>query len=236
MAARKPPQAWFWSHDIRGDQIKYVVTPGSHLMRLSSYGVGERRRFAALMYKEPGAERSYAIDLDAAALAAHLADTGARPVAITVDASGARPRFSVVQQHGPGPLCSAHVDLDEAGVRALVDDQHGLADIATYEVGGARRYAIVVEERTAPSWFLAGVTAHELDASLSRVRAYSDGGRPLLAAVAERVRGPSWAWYTDLDGDAVARSLENNSAYPIDLDATRDARGTRFTVVMVRNR
>jgi hypothetical protein len=243
MAARKPPQAWFWSHDIRGDQIKYVVTQGTHLMRLSSYGAGERRRFAALMYKEPGAERSYAIDLDAAALAAHLAETGARPVSITVDASGAIPRFSVVQQHGPGPLCSAHVDLDEAGVRALIDDAHGLADVATYEVGGARRYAVVVEERAAPSWFLAGVTAHELDAklleldaSLSRVRAYAEGGRLLLAAVAERVRGPSWAWYTDLDGDAVARNLENNSAYPIDLDATRDARGTRFTVVMVRDR
>jgi hypothetical protein len=54
--------------------------------------------------------------------------------------------------------------------------------------------------------------------------------------VAERARGPGWAWYTDLDGDAVARNLENNSAYPIDLDATRDARGTRFTVVMVRDR
>jgi len=243
MAARKPPEAWFWSHDIRADQIKHVVTPGMHLMRLSSYGAAERRRFAALMYKEPGAERSYAIDLDAAALAAHLADSGARPVAITVDASGESPRFSVVEQQGPGPLCSAHVDLDEAAVRALIDDQHGLADVATYEVGGARRYAVVVEERTAPSWFLAGVTAHELDAklleldaSLSRVRAYTDGGRPLLAAVAERARGPSWAWYTDLDGDAVARNLENNSAYPIDLDATRDARGTRFTVVMVRDR
>jgi hypothetical protein len=135
------------------------------------------------------------------------------------------------------------VDLDEAGVRALIDDQHGLADVATYEVGGARRYAVVVEDRATPSWFLAGVTAHELDAklleldaSLSRVRAYTEGGRLLLAAVAERVRGPSWAWYTDLDGDAVARNLENNNAYPIDLDAMRDARGTRFTVVMVRNR
>src|ERR1051325_1328044 len=122
MAARKPPQAWFWSHDIRGDQIKYVVTPGTQLIRLSSYGGPERRRFAALMYKEAGPERSYAIDLDAAALAAHLADTGARPVAITVDASDAGPRFSVVLQQGPGPLCSAHVDLDEAGVRARIDD------------------------------------------------------------------------------------------------------------------
>jgi len=244
MAARKPPEAWFWSHDIRGDQIKHVVTPGMHLMRLSSYGGGERRRFAALVYKEPGSDRSYAIDLDAAALAAQLGETGARPVAITVDSTEAGPpRFSVVLQHGPGPLCSAHVDLDEAGVRALIDDQHGIADVATYVAGGVRKYAVIVEERTGPSWFLTGVTAHqldarllELDASLVRLRAYSEDGKQALVAVAERSRGGGWAWYTDLDGDAVARSLENNSAYPIDLDATRDPRGTRFTVVMVRDR
>jgi hypothetical protein len=255
MAARKPPEAWFWSHDIRGDQIKHVVTPGMHLMRLSSYGSGERRRFAALVYKEPGADRSYAIDLDAAALAAQLGETGARPVAITVDSAEAGPpRFSVVLQHGPGPLCSAHVDLDEAGVRALIDDQHGIADVATYVAGGVRQYAVIVEERTpgssapgfpreAQSWFFAGVTPHqldarllELDASLVRLRAYSEDGKQALVAVAERSRGAGWAWYTDLDGDAVARSLENNSAYPIDLDATRDQRGTRFTVVMVRDR
>jgi hypothetical protein len=34
----------------------------------------------------------------------------------------------------------------------------------------------------------------------------------------------------------VARNLETNAAYPIDLDATRDERGVRFTVVMVRDR
>src|SRR5690349_680351 len=109
MAARKPPEAWFWSHDIRADQIKYVVTPGMLVMRLSSYGSGDARRFAALMYKEAGLERSYAVDLDAAALATKLQDTGARPVAITVT-EGAPLRFHVVLQQGPGPLCSAHVD------------------------------------------------------------------------------------------------------------------------------
>src|SRR6185503_16564361 len=243
MAARKPPEAWFWSHDIRADQIKHVVTPGMHLMRLSSYGSGDRRRFAALVYKDGGSERSYAVDLDAAALEAKLGETGARPVAITVDADEANPRFSVVLQHGPGPLCSARVDLDEAGVGALLDGEHVIADIATYVAGGARKFAVVVEERTAQSWLLTGLTPHqldtrllELDASLVRLRAYADGGQPRLVAVAERSRGAGWAWYADLDGDAVARNLENNGAYPVDLDATRDSRGTRFSVVMVRDR
>jgi hypothetical protein len=136
-----------------------------------------------------------------------------------------------------------HVDLDEAGVRALLDDQHCIADLATYVTGGARKFAAIVEERTGPSWLFVGLAAAELDAQLLahdaqlvRLRSYVEAGRPRLAAVAERARAASWAWYTDLDGDAVARNLESGSAYPADLDATRDDRGVRFTVVMYRER
>jgi len=242
MTARKPPETWFWPHDIKPNQIDTVVMPGTRLMRLSSYGSGTAQRFAALLYQEPGAERSYALDLDAATLAAQLQDTGARPVAITVDERTGARRFSVVLERGPGPVCSAHVDLDDAGVRALVDDDHRIADLATYLVDGARRYAAVIEQRPGASWLFTGVTAHELDArlvelgaALVRVRAYVQGGRPMFAAVAEPARSPRWAWYADLDGDAVARNLEANRAYPVDLDATRDARGVRYTIIMVRD-
>jgi hypothetical protein len=247
MAARKPPETWFWSHDIKSDQIDSVLMPGMRLVRLSSYGTGASRRFAALVFQEPGPARSYALDLDAAALAARVRDTGARPVGITVDVTGdvndGQPRFSVGLETGPGPLSSVHVDLDEAGARALLDDHHGIADLATYVVAGVRKYAVIVEEREGTSWLFTGVTAHELDAKLVeleavlvRVRAYKAGGRQEFAAVAERSRLTGWAWYADLDGDAVARNLEANSAYPFDLDATRDDRGARFTVVMYRER
>lgn len=243
MVARKPPESWFWSHDIKPDQIDSVLMPGMRLVRLSSYGTGTSRRFAALVFKEPGPERKYALDLDAAALAAQVESTGARPVAITVDASSGQPRFSVVLEAGPGPLSSVHVDLDEAGVRALLDEQHGVADFATYLAGGVRKYAVVIEERPGPSWLFTGVTAHDLDAKLLehgamlvRVRAFAAGGRPQFAAVAERSRVTGWAWYAELDADGVARNLENNDAYPFDLDATRDDRGVRFTVVMYRQR
>lgn len=243
MAARKPPETWFWSHDIKSDQIDSVLMPGMRLVRLSSYGAGASRRFAALVFQEPGRARGYALDLDAAALATRVRDTGERPVGITVDVNDGQPRFSVVLETGPGPLSSVHVDLDEAGARALIDDHHGIADLATYVVAGVRKYAVIVEEREATSWLFTGVTAHELDAKLVeleavlvRVRAYKAGGRQEFAAVAERSRLTGWAWYADLDGDAVARNLETNSAYPFDLDATRDDRGARFTVVMYRER
>src|SRR5215468_8907862 len=217
--------------------------PGTRLMRLSSYGPAERRRFAALIYQDTGPERSYALDLDAAALAARLHDTGARPVAITAgpaDGGDGAVRFSVVLETGPGPLSSVHVDLDEAGVRALLDDQHCIADLAAYTAGGARRFAVIVEERTGPSWLFVGASPAELDAqlleqgaALVRLRGYVGAGEG-VAAVAERARATSWAWYADLDADGVARKLEDNAAYPVDLDAVRDERGVRFTVVMYR--
>ncbi len=243
MASRKLPETWFWSHDIRSNQIDSVVTPGTRLSRLVSYGTGAARRFAALVYKEPGPDRSYALDLDAAALAAQLEASGARPVTITVDAEAAAARrFSVVLETGPGALSRVHVDLDEAGVRSLLDDGHGIADLATYTVAGARKYTVIVEERVGPSWLFTGVTAAELDAKLlelgataTRLRSYVERGRAMFAVVAERSRLAGWAWYADLDADALARNLEANRAYPFDLDAVRTELGARFTVVMYRD-
>jgi hypothetical protein len=243
---KKPPETWFWSHDIKPTQIDAVVMPGTRLMRLSSYGQGAARRFAALVYQDTGPERSYALDLDAAGLEARIRDTGARPVTITAsrgEPDGDPPRFSVVFETGPGPLSSLHIDLDDAGLHGVVDDQHCVADLATYVTGGVRRFAAIVEERSWPSWVLVGLTARELDArlldfdaALLRLRAYVEGGVTRFAAVAERARAGSWAWYADLDADGVARNLEGNAAYPLDLDATRDDRGVRFAVVMYRDR
>lgn len=244
MATRKPPETWYWSHDIESDQIGGIVAPGMHLMRLSSYGTGNHRRFAALVFKDPGPECSYALDLDAAAVETRLRETGARPVAITVDASGSQPRFSLVLQKVPEPLSNLYVDLDETSVRKLLlDDHQGIADFVTYVTDGARKYAVILEERSGPSWFLTHVMAHELDvklaelgANLLRVRAYAEDGQRRFAAVAEQSSSGKWAWYADLDADAVASKLDANNAYPFDLDATRDERGVRFTVVMYRDK
>jgi hypothetical protein len=244
MNHKKAPETWYWSYDIKPEQLGSILVPGVRLMRLSSYRKSGNPRLAALTYKDNGPARRHVLDLDAAAAATLVRDTGERPVAITVDpgATGA-PRFSLIVETGPGPVSSLHLDLDAAGARALLDDHHAIADLATYGSGGDRRYAVIVEERAAHSWLLTGVTAHELDAklvehsaALTRVRAYREGGRQLYAAVAERAETAGWAWYGGLDPDAVARNLERNESYPVDLDATRDdEQGLRFSVVMYRN-
>jgi hypothetical protein len=85
MIERKPPEAWTWSHDIEPDQIDSLIMPGWRPMRLSNYGKDNQRRFAAVVFKAPGPERSYALDLDTAAIEARLRETGTRPVAVTVN-------------------------------------------------------------------------------------------------------------------------------------------------------
>lgn len=246
MIARNPPESWFWSHDIDPRYLDDMVAPGTRMQRLSSYGQGDRRRFAAVLFREPGAERSCLIDIDASAIETHLHQSGARPVAVAVDADadaddGGR-RFSLLLEKGQGPLTSLHVDLDEASVRKLLDERHRLADFVTYVVEGVRRYAVIVEERPGPSWLLTEVTARELDgrlaelgANLFRLRSYGEGSEQRFAAVAERSNaGKTW-WYADIDADTVAKYLDRNKAYPVDLDAIRDQRGVRFTVVMYRD-
>ncbi len=189
MTARKPPDSWFWSHDIEPEQITSVVTAGSRLVRLSSYGFGPARRFAALVYQEAGPARTWVLDLDQAALTAKLAE-GAHAVGITVEALDDGPRFSVVLETGPSSVSAVHTDLDEAGVRALLDGHHQIVDLASYVAGGARKYAVIVEEREGPAWFLTG-GAHDIDAkllSLGAQLALARGNGRELAAVATQGR------------------------------------------------
>lgn len=244
MAARKPPESWFWSHDIQTNHVDDVVLPGMHLMRLSIYGAGKMRRFAAISFREVGAESVYLVDVAAADLETKIRDAGAHPVSITADVDGGQLRFSLVLHKGPGSLYALHTELDEAGLAALADDRHCIADFTTYVVDGARKYAAIVEERTGPCWVLTNVTAAELDAKLLELGAtlvrlrslHGAEGARRFTAVAERINVGRWAWYADIDGDTVARHLNNNDAYPFDLEAYRDERGVRYNVVMYRDR
>jgi hypothetical protein len=242
MAPRRTPDAWYWSFDIQPEALGSILVPGARIVRLAAYRKSDRPRYAALVYQDGGPERRWLFDLEAAAIEGALGNAAARAVSITVDAAGPTPRFSLVTQSGPGPLSSVHVGLDAAAAGALLDDQHTFADLVTYLDQGERRYAVIREERSGPSWLLTGLTAHELDAALverdaglARVRGYLDGGVQRFVAVAERVES-AWAWYHDLEAEAVARALETNAAYPFDLDVARDDRGLRFTVVMYRDR
>jgi hypothetical protein len=219
---------WLWSHDIRPDQVGCLAAPGRRLIRLSSYGSGSARRFAALLYD--GDESAYRLDLDSTALG-----TCAGASAVTADDEG---RFSVVLGDAPSTV---YADLDEEAAHALTAGGRRITDLATYLVDGARRYAVVLDTRTGPGWLLTNLTGRQLNGRLRRLhavpvrlRAHPGDAEPRFSAVAEPDDGGSWFWYADLDADRVAHRLEAKRAYPVDLDAIRRAVGVRFTVVMRR--
>jgi len=234
------PEHWLWSHDIKPDQIASLGPPGWSLMSLSSYGDLDRRRFAAVLHKGPGAGRIPVLDLEPSAIEARLRHARVSPVAITAG-PGLRPHLSVLVESGPGAGTRVATGLSEDELRALLDRPGGVADITTYTVRGARQYAVVLDPRAAPSLLFTGVTAGQLrrelrrsGATVTRLRAYAEDGQLLLAAVAERSARGFSAWYDDLDADGVAQKLDRHRAYPADLGATRDDRGVRYTVVMRR--
>ena len=234
------PEHWLWSHDIKPDQIASLGPPGWSLMSLSSYGDLDRRRFAAVLHKGPGAGRIPVLDLEPSAIETRLRHARVSPVAITAG-SGLRPHLSVLVESGPDAGTRVAAGLSEDELRVLLGQPGGVADITTYTVRGARQYAVVLDPRAGPSLLFTGVTASQLrrelrrsGATVTRLRAYVQDGQPLLAAVAERsARGYS-AWYDGLDADGVAQKLDRHRAYPVDLGATRDDRGVRYTVVMRR--
>jgi hypothetical protein len=210
------PDAWFWAHDARPDQIESLATPGLRLVRLSHYGSD---RYAALFHS--GSPTGYRLDLDAA-------EAMACPDAIAITADD-RARFSVVTE--PGAATTIHVDLDEDELRSAAGE---VVDMATYTLGGSRRYAVILRPGGEPSWLLPNLSVHglrdELDrlgGAITRLRSHGDDSRYTAVAARTKTR-----FYADLAADQVGDRLERHAAYPVDLDAVLTADGVRFTVVM----
>jgi len=244
--SRKPPDSWFWSHDIQPHHLDDLPFPGSRLMRISAYSAlsGEKgRRFAAIIFQETGTDSSVVHDIPLAELEARMTSSGERPVSITAEDVTGQPYFSLVLHQEPGPDVKISTDLDAAGLSQLSNDQRRIADFTSYVVNGVRKYAAIVEERSGPSLVFTRVTAKELEAQLRkhnvtpvRIRGFSEGNERFFTAVAERFDAGSWNWYDHIDADTVADKLEAHNAYPFDLEAYRTEQGIRYTVIMYRDR
>src|SRR5215468_2764499 len=206
------PDAWFWAHDARPDQLDTLAAPGQRLVRLSWYAPG---RYAALFHSVHSGSVSHCeLDLDAGAMSVRK-----DAIAVTADDRG---RFSAVVD--PGASTIAHVDLDEDEARSLTGE---IVDVATYTLRGARRYTVLVRESSTPSWLLPDLTMADLQTELDRLamsvvrlRAQGDSGR--FTAVVTRTGS---TYYAALDADGVERQLERHRAYPSDLDAVRTRDG-----------
>jgi hypothetical protein len=243
MTTKKAPGSWFWSHDIEQSNISSLITPGTRLVRLSSYRNKDRLRYAALLYMESGPATRYSFDLSAKEALDSLQNNTRRVISVTTDTHDETLKFSLITEENVASTSTLKTDLDEAGLKGLVNGQQGITDLTTYSVSGKRLFAAIVEPRSTPSWVFVGVTASELDqqlrklkAALVRLRSYqSIGGKRLYTAVAEPVEaGTTTWWYADLSADEVASKLEDHDAYPVDLDAMDYNDKLRFTVIMRR--
>ena len=243
--SRKPPDSWFWSHDIQRHHLDDLPFPGAHLVRISAYSAssGEKgRRFAAIVFQETGAGSHVLHDLSSAELETKITPSAERPVSITAEDGVEQPHFSVVLHQEPGSDVKIHTDLDAAGLSQLSNDQHRIADFTSYVVNGVRQYAAIVEQRPGPSLVFARITAKELEAQLRkhnatpvRIRGFFEGNERFFTVVAERFDAGSWNWHDDLDADTVAAKLDAHNAYPFDLEVYRTEQGIRYTVLMYRD-
>jgi hypothetical protein len=134
------------------------------------------------------------LDLEPSQIGARLQHARVSPVAITAG-PGIRPHLSVLVESGSEAETRVAAGLGEDELRALLAQPGGIADLTTYTVRGARQYAVVVDPRAGPSLLFTGVTAGQLrrelrrsGATVVRLRAYVQGGQPLLAAVARALR------------------------------------------------
>ena len=237
-SANRP--VWYWSHDIGWDQFGSLEWPGMRVVSLSGYGEPARRRFAAVMHQAPAGADTAVVHLDPDGLAARLRLSGERPVAIAATQSDSGLILTVaLESAGDSPV---HVEVghDVDGVRALLAERR-IDDLAAYPDGGSCRYAVLVGERTEPSWLVTADSPRGLATQLRRLRAdavrlrmVTDRGQDLLVALARPTRRGLCAWYVGLDADGVGGRLERRHAYPVHLDAVRQERGVRYAVIMRR--
>lgn len=238
-----PPDAWFWSHDIRSQGLGDLMLPDMQLMRLSAYGDGASRRLAAVAYRQGSREpSSYILDRLPLDLQNELARAAGSPVSLTVEIVDEQPRFSAVLQRQEG-LCPAafFFGLTKSDlIRHVMDGRRQPRDLVTYQIRGVRWYAALFEVATSPVELMVEVDEDDLrrwlkrgDHVLTRLRGYGEPGARRFLAMARKMSVGAWHWYDNLAPDQVAERLAAHRAYPADLDAHRVGTDpVRFSVVM----
>jgi hypothetical protein len=239
---RSKPRSWFWARDIEPDQVAGLAMPGMRLQRLVSYRRGAQadRRFAAFYYDDDGAtapSRTWLIDADAASAGAH----GQRAAAVSVDVipNSGEVRFTLILDAQPNPARVLRTDLSADGVTTLLDGDLAMVDFATYQRDEKRCFAVIVEPRIGDgSTFFSALSREVVRNTLrphgvlpTRARAYHSPAGWRLAVAGERSSGTAWSVHVDVDADDVARRLEQQHGYPLDLDAVGHGLSVRFAVI-----
>ncbi len=178
---------WHWYHGQSADSLKARL--GEHksrLIDLESYSEGGTTKYAAVMIRNSGVDKSgwwFWRDVPLATIQNSASANGARTFSLDRLPNG---RYNAIQIKRKGEFSAYEVDVDARRAGDFVSQNAGrIVDLDTYVVGGQRRFTIVINDNA--------------DAYNARVR--------VLARQSQKLRAARFGMYVKQVGGPVSSSL-----------------------------
>ncbi|MGH2901930.1 MAG: serine hydrolase, partial [Solirubrobacteraceae bacterium] len=139
---------WHWYYGQTAASLKARLTQHqSRLIDLESYGSGGSTRYAAIMIRNSGVDRSpwwYWRNVPLSTVQASATSHGARTFSLDRLPNG---RYNAIQVKRTGEFSAYEINVDARRVGDFVSQNGGrIVDLDTYEIGGKRRFTAVIND------------------------------------------------------------------------------------------
>lgn len=161
---------WHWYHGQSAAQLKARLSQHkSRLVDLESYSVGGTTKYAAIMIRNSGVDKSawwFWRNVPLSTVRNSASANGARTFSIDRLPNG---RYNAIQIKRKGEFSAYEINVDARRAGDFVSQNAGrIVDLDTYVIGGKRRFTVVVNDNT--------------DAFNARVRSAARASQKLRAA------------------------------------------------------
>lgn len=161
---------WHWYHGISADTLKARLSEHkSRLVDLESYSAGGATKYAAVMIRNSGVDKSgwwFWRNVPLSTVQSSASTNGARTFSLDRLPNG---RYNAIQVKRTGEFSAYEINVDARRAGDFISQNGGrVVDVDTYTVGGQRRFTIVVNDNA--------------DAFNGRVRALARQSAKLRAA------------------------------------------------------
>lgn len=161
---------WHWYHGQSADQLKARLSEHtSRLVDLESYSEGGATKYAAVMIRNSGVDRSgwwFWRNVPLSTVQNSASANGARTFSLDRLANG---RYDAIQIERRGEFSAYEINVDARRAGDFISQNAGrIVDVDTYVSGGERRFTIVINDNA--------------DANTARVRALARQSAKLRAA------------------------------------------------------
>lgn len=180
---------WHWYHGISAASLKARL--GEHksrLVDLESYSQGGTTRYAAVMIRNSGVDKSgwwFWRNVPLSTVQNSASANGARTFSLDRLPNG---RYNAIQVKRKGEFSAYEIDVDARRAGDFVSQNGGrIVDLDTYVIGGRRRFTVVVNDNT--DAFNARVRSAARASSKLRAARFGMFVKPVGAAPAVRLGG-----------------------------------------------